>query len=92
MAVVVMAEVLLVLSKEGHEFTYLRVKCTPKANLENLKTRDRRFRHPSDLERALIAAGVRGHEARAPFQVFETGLSTFIPASLDVARRLDLCD
>lgn len=87
-----MAEVLLLISKIQHEFTHLKVKCTFCQNAGNLSTLDREFRHPRDLESALRAAGVECDEARAPFQVFETGLSTFIPVSLDIVRRLGMLE
>jgi|HubBroStandDraft_2_1064218.scaffolds.fasta_scaffold549184_1 hypothetical protein len=87
-----MAEVLLLISKILPEFTHLKVKCTLCQNTENLRTRDREFRHPRDLESALRAAGVECDEARAPFQVFETGLPTFIPVSLDIVRKLGMLE
>jgi hypothetical protein len=87
-----MAEVLLLISKIQHEFTHLRVECTLRQNSEDVKTLDREFPHPRDLESALRAAGVECDEARAPFQVLETGLATFIPVSLDIARKLGMLE
>jgi hypothetical protein len=87
-----MAEVLLLISKIQHEFTRLKVKCAPRQNSENLRTLDREFSHPRELESALRAAGVECDEARAPFLVFETGLPTFIRINLDIARKLGVLE
>jgi hypothetical protein len=83
-----MTEVLLVISTIRHEFTRLQVKCALRQSIENLRTLDREFSHPRELESALIAAGVERDEAQAPFLVVETGLPTFIRINLDIARKL----
>jgi hypothetical protein len=87
-----MAELLLVISTIQHEFTHLRVKCATRRNTGDLKTLEREFCEPCELESALIAAGVECDEAHAAFLVFETGLPTFIPVSLNTAWKLGVLE
>lgn len=85
-----MANVLLLISKIEREFTHTQVKCTlcPRDEMESEGARDQIFLHPSDLVDALRAVGVSDADAHAPFYVVENGLPTFIPVTIEAARKL----
>lgn len=89
-----MAKVLLLISKMEHEFTHTQVKCTlfPCNEIKSESPRDQIFSHPSDLVDALKAVGIPDQDAHAPFYVVENGLPTFIPATIEAARKLGLLD
>jgi hypothetical protein len=89
-----MPKVMLLISKMHYESTHTYVKCalSQRDGMENARIREQIFSHPSELEDALRAAGVSDEDARAPHHVVNNGLSTFIPVSVGVARKLGVLD
>jgi hypothetical protein len=86
-----MTKILLLISKPRLEFTHLRVSSTVCKSVEkHVRTREQEYAHPQELAHALRAAGVPEQETGAPFLVSDTGLPTFIPVSLGVAKRLGI--
>jgi hypothetical protein len=50
------------------------------------------FERIHDLQSALEAAGISEHEFKSPLMAVNSGLSSLMPVSLDVAVKLGLLD
>lgn len=82
----------LLISRPHGGFAPLHVTCAFSGDPDGLRVVDRGFSRPSDLEKALQAAGVAEHEMRATVKVFNTGMPTFISVSKEVARKLGVLE
>jgi hypothetical protein len=87
-----MSRLFLLISKPQRGSGPLHVTCAFSGDIDGLRAVDRKFPRPSDLEKELQCAGVFHYEKQTPAQVFSTGMHTFIPVSIEVAKKLGVLE
>jgi hypothetical protein len=87
-----MLKFFLLFSKPHGSCAPIVVTCASVENTDKLWGIHREFERIHDLQSALEAAGISEYESESPLMAVNSGFSSFMPVSLEVAVKLGLLD
>jgi hypothetical protein len=87
-----MSKFYLLLAKPHGGFAPIVVTCAATENTDRLRGIHREFERIHDLQTALEAAGVSEYESKSPLMAVNSGYSSFMSVSAEVAAKLGLLE